>query len=200
MAERALEAYEIGTRCEDTGSISVEELARLEGFCADRSSMLRDWATQVVGALGRIIPAAAELLQKLAGHGRAEVGISAVGALHFSDNLELFASVVSSGLRHKSHKVRILAACKIQTFGMRNLVGQLQDAIGRETNAEARGSLESSLRLLLDGYLVKQLENGEVYVTVSVGKAFRSQLFSPEEFRQLGIEAIQESLRLGANV
>ncbi len=195
LADNALEAYEIATQAGIDAKLSSADLSRLEEFCLSRSSMLRDWALEVIGALAQGFPSAAELLLRFAAKGRADVAVSAVAALHNLNNLELFQRVVSNGLRHKSKKVRELSASKILTFEMTTLFEQLEYAVSSETDAECKKSLEFSFNLVKDGYVVTRLDSGEIYVTVAMGRGLCSQLFTEQKFHEIGLASILESIK-----
>jgi hypothetical protein len=193
-----MDVFEIYEQAMANGELSCRDLLRLEEFCNEKSSMLRDWAASVVGSLSDICPAAADLVVKLVKNGRADIAISAVAALHDLDNNSLRLRVVSCGLKHRSKNVRELAACKAQRFQLYPLLGELEDAIAAGTDENHRKNLNFSFALLRDGHLVEHLESGAVYVTVASSRSLVGRTFSKESVKEKGLQQIIEELKSSA--
>lgn len=64
-------------------------------------------------------------------------------------------------------------------------------ALSKEPNVETRKSIEFSLRLLKDGYILEQESDGTVRVIVRTARGgCTSKSFSAEQVREKGIELI----------
>ena len=193
-----MDVFEIFQQAIENGQIGSRDLLRLEEFCNEKSSMLRDWAASVLGSLSDTCPSAAELLLKLVKSGRAEVAISAVAALHDLENNNLKLRVVSSGLKHRSKNVRELAACKAQRFRLYALLGELEATMADVKDENHRKNLNFSFALLRDGHLIEYLESGAVNITVAGPRSVVGETFSAESVKEMGLQSVIAKLKSSA--
>jgi hypothetical protein len=106
------------------------------------------------------------------------VRINALVALHFQGKSALHDEILAAALRDRSAKIRALAADKIMSFGLRNLLPALEEAIAREAKPELRATLECGRDLLRDGFHIDNCGDGSVRVTCRTGAGVISRSFS----------------------
>ena len=198
LADKAVEVYEIYEHAVSSGDLGSSDLLRLEEFCYEKSSMLRDCAASAVGSLSDTFSPAGDLLLKLVKTGRADVGVSAVAALHDLKNVSLKERVVRFGLRHRSKNVRELAACKAQRFRLYQVLGELEEVLVAEKNEKCRKNLYFSFALLRDGHLVENVESDSVRITVAGPRSVSGQTFSKELVEEKGLQKLIDELKARA--
>ena len=73
----------------------------------------------------------------------------------------------------RSARVREMAASKAFELELRSLVFHLRKAAQSEVNKKVLGGLEFSIGMLADGYVLKTLSDGEVFVIVPTDNGCR---------------------------
>lgn len=198
LAEQATRIYDEYERAVESGELGAEALAWLHTCSQARSSRLRDRAASIVGSLCQRFASAEELLLSLVREGRPAVAVSALGALHTVVNEAIRLEAVRSGLGHTSGEVRVLAACKSQSFGLRALLEQLAGVLAEETDAAHQAALRFSYQLLRDGYLLEPAGDGFVSVTVAGARGVVGQRFAETELSEKGVSQVIADLRAHA--
>jgi len=99
--------------------------------------------------------------------------------------------ILIKSIADKSSKVRCKAASAAMTFRKRWLVNAIAATLAAEKNQKARLSLDFSLALLRDGYILKQHSATHLSVTVpTAGNAITSRLVSVADLNAKGIDAL----------
>jgi hypothetical protein len=74
--------------------------------------------------------------------------------------------ILGKGLHDKSARVRAIAANSALVLNMRELLPDLAQQCSVEPNAQTRGIIDSSLRLVRDGYILEPAGPKRFYVTI----------------------------------
>lgn len=103
--------------------------------------------------------------------------------------------VLRQGLRDKSSRVRTKAADWTGRLRTRELVPDLEEAMVRETHEGTKETIDFNLRLLRDGYILKETPDDRFSVTTFMQNGIVSRTVSRTELDQRGVETIAAELR-----
>ena len=127
---------------------------------------------------------------------KAHIRFNAILCLGKSTPSDIVEKVLKTGLLDKSSRVRIKAADWIGRLRKTEFVPELTAALAIERNAKARATIEFSLRLLRDGYILKSAPGGRHNITVFGEEGgIRCSRVSQETLNKHGIEEIASKLR-----
>jgi hypothetical protein len=93
-------------------------------------------------------------------------------------------------LSDKSSRVREKAADQALTLHLSELTADLQRALSVETRDDTKGTIEFSLRLLRDGYILEDEDADRIFITFLATYGITSHSVSREDLDTKGLEAI----------
>lgn len=179
----------------ETGVIRPAQLKTLVNGASHPSRLL--W-TNVVDFLGRLSNQYHEVTDaiiEMSKSPKSNIRFSAICSLHKKTPTQIIDDVLKAGITDKSASVRWRAAQTALDLDRKNLVPEITKALSIERNANAKTSIEFSLLLLRDGYIVRSEKDGRIPVTVQCERGTISRRVPMAEFRKKGIEAIASEMR-----
>lgn len=148
-----------------------------------------------------------DLIVETISHSKAHARFAAICCLDGDHDRDFLETKLRTALTDKSSKVRWKAAHVCNKLKLSGLIVDLENAVKRESNQKARSSIQYSLNLLRDGFIVTPKENGWVSLSVDVdGRGTSIRSVSEDELRTRGIPALVQEMtensvlrRLGLN-
>lgn len=192
----ALEAFDAAIK---SGVLTDEQLTTIvESACSPRTPLGENVAA-LLGELAARFSAAEQAVREMVANPKVHARINALVAISSASPTKLHKDVLRMALKDRSSKVRTLAADKIMQFGLNHLMPDVEDAIGRESDAKTREVLERERDLLRDGYHLRSYDEGRVWMSCRLpGGGTTSTFISADDLLQRGAKAIAKSL--GAEV
>lgn len=190
-----VEACSILSSVRESGRLTEGQANRLFELASSPRTPLGENVAGMLGDLAGNFSEAQNIVARLSDAGQVHCRINALVALDSFHVGPLHARLISALLCDKSMKVRALASSKAMSFGMSELVPDLDRAIEKETNEKLRTELEWNRTLLRDGYLVRGQPNGTVWVTCKQGGGVVSRSFPEAQFESEGRKWIAEQRR-----
>jgi hypothetical protein len=135
-----------------------------------------------------------ESIRKLAAGRELHSRINALIALSSCRTTPLHEELFATALGDRSARVRTLAADKIVSRGMRQLLAKLTSACLAETNHKAKEELRADIDYLKQGYHLRS-DGDDVWVTCRAGDTSTSKCFSKASFEREGRSWIKAQLR-----
>jgi hypothetical protein len=160
----ALDGYEriTGSNQADTGSLMAIELG-----ASSSHAPLAAGSVEFLSDLVPKFPEACETLSRMFKSRLWHVRFNALRCLS-SDTLPAFVTpMLHQGLHDKSHRVRNLAAYKIEQLRIIELIPDLKMCLGNESDDETKSAMEFYLRLLRDGYCIRREANNMHFIWIS---------------------------------
>jgi hypothetical protein len=149
----------------------------------------------MLGELAAAIPEAQDAIAALAEARQVHGRVNALVALEAFPVGRLHVRLIGMLLRDRSRRVRGLAADKAMSFGLKELLPELVQAVEAETNPELHDELEAQVTLLRDGYRISARDDGSVWVTCRKGRGVVSRRFSVGQFESEGQRWIAEQVQ-----
>ena len=124
------------------GALSPDVVQDLVESARSRRTPLGENVASMIGDLANHFSAARDAIKSLACDPSVHVRINALVALSSYAVSHLHEELLSAALTDRSARVRALAADKIMSMDLRQLVPTLETAIARESKPELRATLE----------------------------------------------------------
>jgi hypothetical protein len=189
-----IQAREIVSAARVSGQLTAGQADQLAIMASSRRKPLGENVAGMVGELAADFPEADRVLQHLATAREVHCRINALAALDSITPCSTHIRLVALLLRDRSAKVRALAASKAMSFGLKELVPALSDAIERETNEKLRAELRWNCDLLRDGYSCKDQGDGCLWISCRRDGGVVSTSFRVKEFESEGRRWIAEQI------
>jgi hypothetical protein len=189
------EARSIASDAQASGRLTVPQARRLIELASSARTPLGENVAGMLGELAGAIPEAQDAIAALAEARQVHGRINALVAIESFPVGRLHVRLIGVLLRDRSRRVRGLAADKAVSFGLKELLPELIQAVQAETNPELREELEAQVALLRDGYRVSARDDGSVWVTCRKGRGVVSRRFSVGQFESEGQRWIAEQIQ-----
>ncbi len=176
------EACSIAAEAKASACLTAPQARRLSELAASSRAPLGENVAGLLGELAAAIPEAQDAIAALAGARQVHGRINALVAIESFPVGRLHVRLIGMLLRDRSRRVRRLAADKAMGFGMKELLPELIQAVQAETNLQLRDELEAQVALLRDGYRVRALDDGSVWVTCRKDRGLVSRRFYVRQF------------------
>ena len=186
------EAETIRDAALETGHLSEGSVSLLLISARSRRTPLDENVSGMLRTLADQFPLARSAVREMFRDQAMHVRINALVALHSMQKSALHHEILSVALRDKSARIRALAADKIMSLGLRGLLPELEEAIGREVKPELRATLEWERDLLRDGFRIDDSGKDRVGLTCRTGGGTVSAWFSKSEMETKGRQWIKE--------
>jgi hypothetical protein len=183
----AIDAYDT---IQEENRLDAGLLAPIVAAASSSRRPLYENVTEFLGKLTTEYALARQSVETMAVDSRSHVRFNAILCLTKTTPLDFTLRIIRQGLRDKSATVRGKAADWTGRLRLRQVVPDLEAAFAVEKNTKARETIEFELRLLRDGYILEQEENGTFCVTAFTPIGCGSRRFKGTEIEQRGIEAI----------
>jgi hypothetical protein len=192
-----LEASRLFRSAKAAGSISTTALSALTRHAESPRKPLGENAASMLGELYDIDGKVGESIRKLAAGRALHSRVNALVALGSCRTTLLHEELFATALGDRSARVRTLAADKIVSRGMRQLLAKLTSACLSETNEKVKDELRADIDYLKQGYHLRS-DGEDVWVTCRVGGTSTSKWFSKATFEKEGCAWIKGELTRAA--
>lgn len=188
---RAAEAFD---RAESSGQLSPQDLRLVAEMARVSPTTVSEYASGLLGRLACRFEAAREEILDMARGAKVHVRVNALVALESMEPGDMHVSVGRIALRDRSTRVKELAASKISSWRISELLPALEEAIAAESDAALRKILECERDLLRDGYRIER-HGSKVEVTcrTKTGGVILTAV-SEEEFQSKGIAGVARKM------
>ena len=175
-------------RIDEQGSVTEANLEAIVRGVRSSRRPLYEYASDVVGHLTADFEEFRTIVRELAEDKSAQVRFNAILCLDERTPPELCEQILRSKLLDRSTKVRSKAADWILRLHLEALVPDLEMAISQETKEKVRSSMEFSLGLVRDKYLLRPTRDG--YDVVIRSNGIVGSFITQQELDDEGIDAI----------
>jgi hypothetical protein len=189
------EACSIASEARASGRLTAPRARRLIELASSARTPLGENVAGMLGELAAAMPEAQDAIAALAEARQVHGRINALVAIESFPVGPRHHRLIGMLLRDRSRRVRGLAADKAVSFGLKELLPELNQAVEAETNPELRDELEGQVALLRDGYRVRARDDGSMWVTCRKGRGVVSRFFSLGQFESEGRRWIAEQLK-----
>lgn len=199
VAYRAVDCYEQLASGDHQDEQTLDEL--YEAACHPRF-VVWDVGLALLFHLSETSTWARRRIEAMAGESKAELRRRSFQYLSDDFPRTFCVKLLSGRLADRSAKVRGLAASRIETLGLRELLPHLEEALAKERNDATRSEMKFAMGLLRDNYYERE-NNGYALVlrngdrgpggTVWISQ-FRMEPLSAERVREIGIDVIRNEV------
>lgn len=176
-------------------SLSPRSLESLRGALSSNRVGLHEIASYLLAEASLFDPAALDLIMSLSISAKAAERFNAIICLTAGTPEECSLTVLVSGLRDRSSRVRAKAADWILRLRLPKALPALENALGIELNAGVRSTMELTLHLLRDGYMARPNGEKEVWFTVLAEVGITSKIVDASLVESLGAKSVARQLR-----
>jgi hypothetical protein len=186
LVESYVEALHLRDSAKRNGAIDADALGKLLAYAKSSRTPLSENVASMLGELYEIDEGVETAIRALATGRNVHERINALVALDSNRLTDLHSEIFAAALSDRSARVRALAADKIVTRGMRQLLDALNSAHLRETRPELKAELEADIQFLTQGYRI-QNKGDTVWVTCRIpGRGSVGTSFPAAEFESKG--------------
>lgn len=169
--------------------------AIIDGISSPRALAWMNAAELVENALSDREQIGRAVIEMMASR-KAHVRFNALCCVTRATPVEIADAALQQGLRDKSARVKWKAAQQASALGRRNLTSDMEATLATMSAGKPRDSVESSLRLLRDGYILKPVGDGTFNLTLpTAGGGTSGRSVTERELRERGLDAIMAELR-----
>ncbi|WP_442909339.1 HEAT repeat domain-containing protein [Ideonella sp. BN130291] len=176
--------------------LSSSALASLRAALSSSRTLLYETASYVLADALAFDPQAIDLLVDLSKSQKATERFNAILCLSEKTPQATSLDVITKSLGDRSSKVRIKAADWVLRLGLTPALPALKKALSTEQHSEARRTMEFSLALVRDGYLISPWSDKQVWFTLALSPGCTvSSAVDAALIEQSGAAAVAAQLR-----
>ena len=189
----AIDAFD---RLENGADVTEESLSPIVEAVKSSRRPLYENASDFMQVLTSQYPLARDIVKQLANDSASHVRFNAILCVGNQAPQDFKIDIITAGLLDKSATVRTKAADWALRLRLDGITPELEVALKKERNRGARETMELTLPLLRDGYILRPAGDGQVAITVSTPRATVSTRYmNASEIESRGIEAVVAELR-----
>ncbi|MEM8866588.1 MAG: hypothetical protein AAGF31_13685 [Planctomycetota bacterium] len=190
----ALDAF---GKIQSDGRVDAELLAPIVEAAESHRRPMYEMAAGLLQSLTAEHAEARESVTRMASDKKSQVRFNAVICLGSDTPRDYSVGLVRQALADKSAKVRQKAADWAQRLRMTEIVVDLERALATESNTATKQTIEFSLPLLRDGYIIEDEGDDELSITIPHDRGITGLRMSREELAQKGISAVIAEVQEG---
>ncbi len=192
ILKEALDAYE---NIESNKSINEADLMKIVEVASSHRGPLYESVTTLLGELSTKYAEACEAIDKMFHSSKAQIRFNALLSLNQNTPNDLCLKIISKGLLDKSTKVKIKAADWAERLNLVEVVPFLESALSSESNEKVKCNFDFSLRLLRDGYILRETDENIFTLSVRHENSLGVRRVTKSELDTKGLEALIEEMQ-----
>jgi hypothetical protein len=170
--------------------LPADDLAVIKESASSHRRPLYEFATNLMADLAATKPEAQIAVLDMIRNRKWQVRFNAILCLCKATPRDLIHQVLSTGLKDASCRVRAKAADWALTLRFRDAIPNLSVALENESDDGTRRTIEFSLRLLRDGYILEPAHDEGFYLTLPYKGGISSEYIADAELRERDPETL----------
>lgn len=179
----------------DNNSLTSDQLLRVVTASCHPHTIVWSNAVDLLAKLSARWREASTAIAEMSRSPQVQTRFAALCALGEATPVATTDAILTAGLRDRSSKIRWKSADRAERLERRNLISDIETALGSEVNLKTARSIEFHLRMLRDGYWVQPDSDGQSRVTVRISKGSTSRVIRNDELKGKGLENVLEEMR-----
>lgn len=179
----------------ETMDATPEKLQPIVAALSDKRRLVFESLTILAATLTEEFEAARQAVEVMMEDRRQHVRFSAILCIGNWGPRDFAVRLIRKGLKDRSSRVRWKSAEIAACLRIKELLPEVEAALGNEADTQAKRSIEFSLKLLRDEYILEQDRDGNWMMTIQVPTGGLSgQIVSASEIDVHGAAAIAKKL------
>jgi len=191
-ALRAADAYDA---MKQSGRPSQSYLDDLVSAAGDPHRLVWGCAVDLLSKSLREWPEVAVAIAAMLQDRRSTTRFSAMCCVKESMPTDVAGAMIQAGLADRSGQVRWKAAEAADRLKRTEFVPLLERVVKAEKPGKTRGSLEHSLRMLRDGYILESMGDGTYSVWINTAEGGAGKFITETELKSKGIDSLVADFR-----